>query len=45
MRKIGSSKKILGQKVGVKNFFRKMRKIGLVREKILDQQIEVRNSS
>ncbi len=44
-REIGSREKILGRKVSVKNFCRKMEKIGLVCEKILGSKIGVKNSS
>ncbi len=44
-KKVGNSKKILGQKVGVKNFSQKMEKIGLVAEKILGQKFGLKNSS
>ncbi len=43
--KIGSSKKIVGQKESGKNFSQKMEKVGLVDEKILGQKIGVKNSS
>ncbi len=45
MQKIGSFKKIFGQKVSMKNFSRKMEKIGLFCEKILNQKIGLKNSS
>ncbi len=44
-KKIGRSKKTLGQKVSMKNFSRKSEKIGLVGEKILYQKIRKKNVS
>ncbi len=43
-RKIESCKKIVVQRISVKNFCREMRKIGLGGKKILGQKIGVKNS-
>ncbi len=44
-KKLQAVKKILGQKVSVKNFSRKIKEIGLVGEKIVGLKIGVKNSS
>ncbi len=44
-KKIENSKKKLGQKIRMKNFSRKMEKIGLIHKKILGQSIGVKNSN